>query len=70
MSVGQLALVDEADLIDRMVVACVNLGARQMGPYTSEALVLGTPHPDNPDGASQALPLLAPARATPGDIVF
>ena len=44
VSVGQLALWDEAELIGRNVVACVNLGTRQMGPYLSQALVLGAPH--------------------------
>jgi tRNA-binding protein len=69
-SVGQYALVDENDLVGAKVVICVNLGTREMGPYKSEALVLGTPHPDSPTDQSQALPLLADPRAEAGDQVF
>jgi tRNA-binding protein len=65
-SVGQLALVAEADLVGRNVVVCVNLGARRIGSYTSEALVLGAPHPDNPAGQGQAVPLFVDDRAEPG----
>jgi tRNA-binding protein len=69
-SVAQLALVDEADLVGRNVVACVNLGSRELGPYVSEALTLGTPHPDSPDHESQAVPLYAADLATPGDRIY
>ena len=70
VSVGQLALWDEAELIGRNVVACVNLGTRQMGPYLSEALVLGAPHPASPDGQAQAMPLFVDDSARPGDCIF
>jgi tRNA-binding protein len=40
-SVGQFARVPESDLVGKSVVVCVNLGVRTMGPYVSEALVLG-----------------------------
>ena len=69
-SVGQFALVDEDALVGSKVIACVNLGEREMGPYMSEALVLGTPHPDSPADQDQALPLLADSRAVPGESVF
>jgi tRNA-binding protein len=69
-SVGQFALVDEAELIGRHVVVCVNLGTREMGPYVSEALVLGAPHPQNPEGQSQATPLHVSSDVAPGAQVF
>ena len=69
-SVAQFALVPEAEMVGRNVVACCNLGTRRIGRYTSEALVLGTPHPDNPPGQGQALPLFAHPEAAPGDRVF
>ena len=69
-AVAQFALLDEADLVGKHVVACVNLAPRQIGDHLSEALVLGVPHPDSPDGQAQALPLLASHMATPGDRVF
>ncbi|HXQ18437.1 MAG TPA: hypothetical protein VN781_02305 [Acidimicrobiales bacterium] len=69
-SVGQYALVAEADLVGTMVVACVNLGARDMGPHRSEALVLGTRHRDSPDDQAQAVPLSADPAALPGTPVF
>jgi tRNA-binding protein len=69
-SVAQLALVDEADLVGRNVVACVNLGTRELGPYLSEALTLGTPHPGSPDHESQAVPLYASDLAAPGDRIY
>lgn len=69
-SVGQYALLEEADLVGAKVVACVNLGSREMGPYLSEALVLGTPHPESPADQSQALPLLAHPQSAPGDTVY
>lgn len=69
-SVGQFALVPEDQLVGRKVIACCNLGARQMGPLVSEALVLGVPHPDSPDDQDQALPLYAHESARCGDAVF
>jgi tRNA-binding protein len=69
-SVGQYALVAESDLVGAKVIACVNLGDREMGPYISEALVLGTHHPQSPPDQNQALPLWADPLASPGDQVF
>ena len=69
-SVAQLALVAEEDLVGSVVVACVNLGVRQIGRYRSEVLVLGAPHPDSPPDQAQALPLHVDQRATPGHRVF
>jgi tRNA-binding protein len=69
-SVAQFALVDEADLVGRYVIACINLAPRQIGEHVSEALVLGVPHPDSPDGQAQALPLSVSDLAAPGDRVF
>jgi tRNA-binding protein len=69
-SIGQYALIDEDDLVGKNVVVCVNLGQREMGPYISELLVLGTHHPESPADQSQAVPLLASDSALPGDSVF
>jgi tRNA-binding protein len=69
-SVAQFALVDEADLVGKYVIACINLAPRQIGEHLSEALVLGVPHPDSPDGQAQALPLAVSHLAAPGDHVF
>lgn len=69
-SVAQFAMVDEDDLVGRKVVACVNLGVRELGPYTSEILTLGTMHPDGPAHESQAVPLYASDHAHPGDAVY
>lgn len=69
-SIGQYALVAESELVGSKVIACINLGARDMGPYTSEALVLGTPHPESPSDQNQAVPLAAHALASPGDVVY
>jgi tRNA-binding protein len=69
-SVGQYALVDEADLVGAVVVACVNLGTREMGEYRSEALVLGTRHPGSPPEQGQATPLLADPSAAAGTPIF
>ena len=69
-SVAQFALVDETELVGRHLVACVNLGVRELGPYTSECLTLGTPHPDSPDDEAQSIPLYAHALSQPGDQVF
>lgn len=69
-SVGQYALIPEEQLVGRNLVACVNLGDRRMGRYTSQALMLGAPHPDSPMGQQQATPLFAGDEARPGDQVF
>ncbi len=69
-SIGQYALHTEAELVGKNVVACVNLGQREMGSYTSEALVLGAPHPQSPEDQSQATPLFVSPDATAGDQVF
>lgn len=69
-SIGQFALVSEEQLVGRKVIACCNLGPRKMGPYTSEVLVLGVPHPQSPEGQSQAIPLYVDELARCGDGVF
>jgi tRNA-binding protein len=69
-SVGQFALVDSGRLLDSKVVVCVNLSEREIGGYVSQALVLGTPHPDSPSGQDQAVPLWADPLAQPGDAIF
>jgi tRNA-binding protein len=69
-SVGQFALVPVEELVGRKVVVCCNLGPRQMGPYTSEALVLGVPHPASPPDEEQATPLYVNGDALCGDSVF
>jgi tRNA-binding protein len=48
--------------VGRKVIVCCNLGPREMGPYVSEALVLGIPHPDSPEDKDQAIPLVPPYR--------
>lgn len=70
ISVGQFALVPESELIGRKLIACCNLGPREMGPHQSAALVLGVAHPDGPPDQEQALPLYADPRAACGDPVF
>ncbi len=69
-SVGQFALLDEDELVGRNVVACVNLGSRQMGPHCSEALVLGAPHPDSPADQAQATPVFVAGSARPGASIY
>ncbi len=69
-SVGQYALIDENELVGKNVIACVNLSSREMGPYLSEALVLGAPHPANPADQSQAIPLTVSDQATPGSPIY
>ena len=69
-SVGQFALVPEEELVGRKVIVCRNLGVRQMGRLTSEALVLGVPHPASPDDQEQAMPLYVDGSARCGDGVF
>lgn len=69
-SVGQFALVPEEELVGLHVVACINLGAREMGSYVSEALVLGAPHPESPPDEAQAIPVYLGPTARPGDPIF
>ncbi len=69
-SVAQLALVPENELVGRNVVVCINLGPRRIGRYVSEALVLGVPHPENPEGQGQATPLYVDDGAEAGSQVF
>ncbi|MEY2435543.1 MAG: tRNA-binding protein [Acidimicrobiaceae bacterium] len=69
-SIGQFALIPEEDLVGRHVVACINLGSREMGPYVSDALVLGAPHPASPPDEAQATPVFLGPEATPGDPIF
>jgi len=69
-SIGQFALIPEEQLVGRKVVICCNLGSRAMGPYTSEALVLGVPHPGSPAEQAQAMPLYVDDSARCGDEVF
>ena len=70
VSIAQFALVPEEELVGRKVIACCNLGVKRMGKYESQALVLGTPHPNNLEGQAQALPLYAHPEAVLGDTVF
>jgi tRNA-binding protein len=56
--------------VGRNVVVCINLGPRKIGRYVSDALVLGVPHPENPDGQGQATPLYVEDRAEPGSQIF
>lgn len=69
-SVGQYALIEENELVGKTVIICCNLSPRQMGPYVSQALVMGLPHPDSPEDQAQALPLYGNGRCTPGTSVF
>ncbi len=69
-SIGQFAMVPKEELLDRLIVVCVNLGERQIGDYTSQGLSLGTLHPDSPDDQEQAIPLYAHPLAQPGQYVF
>ncbi|MFF7284529.1 hypothetical protein [Streptomyces griseorubiginosus] len=69
-SVGQYALLEEEELANKNVVVCANMGPREMGPYKSDALVLGAPHPDSPKDQAQATPLFVSDAATPGDCIF
>ena len=69
-SIGQYALINESDLVGRNVIACVNLSVREIGPYKSEALLLGAPHPASPADQDQATPLYVDGAAQPGDCIF
>jgi tRNA-binding protein len=53
------ALYQPADLEGRLVLAVVNLGPRQIGPFVSEVLTLGVPD------ANGAVVLLQPEREVP-----
>jgi len=52
-------LYQPADLEGRLVLAVVNLGPRQIGPFVSEVLTLGVPD------ANGAVVLLQPEREVP-----
>jgi tRNA-binding protein len=69
-SVGQYALIEEAELVGKKVIVCCNLGIRKIGRHESRVLVLGVPHPASPKDQAQALPLTVDSRATCGDKVF
>ena len=69
-SVGQYALIPEEDIVGKNVVVGVNFGRREIGPYVSEALLLGAPHPDSPADQAQATPIYVADYATPGDSIF
>lgn len=69
-SVGQFALVPIEQLVGRKLIVCCNLGPRSMGRYTSEALVMGIPHPASPPDQQQAMPLFVDDSARLGDPVF
>jgi tRNA-binding protein len=69
-SVGQFALVPIEQLVARKLIICRNLGPRSMGRYTSEALVMGVPHPASPPDQEQAIPLFVDDNARLGDAVF
>jgi tRNA-binding protein len=69
-SVGQYALVPESELVGRNVIACINLGVREVGRYKSEALILGALHPGSPPGEAQATPLYVGEDVPPGSQIF
>jgi tRNA-binding protein len=69
-SVGQFALVPIEQLVGRRLIICCNLGPRSMGPYMSEALVMGVPHPASPPDQEQAIPLFVDDCVRLGDGVF
>ncbi|HEX2054665.1 MAG TPA: tRNA-binding protein [Actinomycetota bacterium] len=69
-SVGQFALIPESELVGRNVIACVNLGTRRIGKYSSEALVLGAPHPSSPADQAQATPMYISNDVEPGSRIF
>jgi len=69
-SVGQYALIDEKDLVGHNVVACINLSPREMGPYVSEVLLLGAPHPESPSDQAQATPIFVSDLVEPGSRIF
>lgn len=69
-SVGQYALIPEDELVGKNLIGCINLGEREMGPYVSQVLMLGAPHPDSPADQAQATPLFTADNAVPGDSIF
>jgi len=69
-SIGQYALLEESELVGQNVIIAANLGSREMGPYQSQALVLGAPHPNSPADQSQATPLLVSKDAVVGSQIF
>lgn len=69
-SVAQFALIPEGELVGSNVIVCANLGPREIGPYVSEALTLGVPHPESPSDQAQAIPLTVGDGARPGVCIF
>jgi tRNA-binding protein len=69
-SVGQFAMLGEDELVGSKVIACINLGERPIGALVSQALVLGTPHPESPASEEQALPLRPDSAAQPGESIY
>ena len=69
-AVGQFALVPIEQLVGRKLIVCCNLGSRRMGPYMSQALVMGVPHPASPHDEEQAMPLFVDDSAQRGAEVF
>jgi tRNA-binding protein len=70
VSVGQYALIPEAELVGKHVVACINLGPREIGPYISDALVLGALNPLSPTDQAQAVPITIDNSVVPGSAIF
>ena len=61
-SSAQITNYEINDLIDRKCIAVINLGNRQIGPFISECLVLGSL-----DSNNKVLLLDAATQAKPGD---
>ena len=61
-SSAQITNYEINDLIDRKCIAVINLGSRQIGPFISECLVLGSL-----DSNNKVLLLDAATQAKPGD---
>lgn len=69
-SVGQFVLVPEEQLLGKKVIICCNLGSQTMGPYISDVLILGAPHPNSPEDQNQATPLWVDDFVELGTCVF
>ena len=61
-SSAQITNYKISELIDRKCIAIINIGSRQIGPFTSECLVLGSL-----DSEGVALLLDVDSQAKPGD---
>lgn len=70
VSIGQYALIEEDELVGKNVIACINLGPREIGPYVSQALVLGALNPLSPTDQAQAVPLTIDSSISPGSPIF